>query len=40
MGSTGSEWAGRYQPLTQYRIEGDFLHGRIELPVPVGTQGL
>jgi len=39
MGSTGSEWAGRYQPLTQYRVEGDFLHGRIELPVPVGTQG-
>ena len=30
---------GRYRPLSQWRVEGDHLVGRIELPLAVGTVG-
>jgi hydroxymethylglutaryl-CoA synthase len=30
---------GKYLPLTQYWIEGNVFHGRIEMPISVGTQG-
>ena len=30
---------GRYLPLTKYYIEGDNFHGRIEMPISVGSQG-
>lgn len=30
---------GRYKPLTSYRIEGDIFHGRLEMPLSVGTKG-
>jgi hydroxymethylglutaryl-CoA reductase len=31
--------SGRYLPLTAWRVEGDELRGRIELPLPVGIVG-
>ncbi len=30
---------GRYTSLTQYSIEGDMLHGTLELPIAVGAKG-
>ena len=30
---------GKYLPLTQYWIDGTTFHGRIEMPISVGTQG-
>ena len=35
-------WAshtGKYQPLTEYWLEGECLHGSIEMPMAVGTRG-
>lgn len=35
-------WAartGRLRPLTEYRVEGEVLHGSIELPLALGTVG-
>jgi len=26
-------------PLTKYEIKGDIFHGRIEMPIAVGTKG-
>lgn len=26
-------------PLTKYEIRGDMFHGRLELPISVGTKG-
>lgn len=30
---------GKYKPLTSYKIEGDVFHGRLEMPLSVGTKG-
>lgn len=30
---------GRYMPLTRYKIKDGYFHGRIELPIAVGSQG-
>src|SRR3954466_3102684 len=30
---------GRYEPLTRWWVEGGFLHGKIEVPLQVGTVG-
>jgi hydroxymethylglutaryl-CoA reductase len=30
---------GRYQPLTRWHLEGEILHGSIELPIQLGTVG-
>ena len=35
-------WAsrsGKYQPITDWKVEGNDLHGRIEVPMAVGTVG-
>lgn len=29
----------QYQPLTKYYIKGDNFHGRIEMPISVGSKG-
>ena len=31
--------SGKYQPLTEYKIEGDYVLGKIELPLQVATVG-
>jgi degradative hydroxymethylglutaryl-CoA reductase len=31
--------SGRYLPLTTYEIRGDTFHGRIEVPISVGSKG-
>ncbi len=31
--------SGRYLPLSTWRVDGPWLHGRLEVPVPVGTVG-
>ena len=31
--------SGKYKPLTSYKIEGDYLMGRLEMPISVGTKG-
>ncbi len=30
---------GKYQPLSEWKIEGDFLKGKIKLPLPIATVG-
>lgn len=31
--------SGKYKPLTRYQIRGEEFHGRLEIPISVGTKG-